>query len=324
MMRHFSIIGLLSLSVFAQTVSGSRPVSTYSIVAWDEETGQFGVAVQSHWFSVGSLVPWAKSGVGAVATQSFIKVEYGPEGLRLMEEGFTAGEALDKLLAEDDAPEVRQVAMIDAQGNVAVHTGKNCIDHAGYRIGKNYAVQANLMENATVWDAMAEAFESAEGDLAERMMAALKAAQSEGGDLRGKQSAALLVVKGEASENPWEERLFDLRIEDHPEPIKELKRLVRINRAYIHANNGDHYLETGDIDRALKEYSLAAEYYPENPELPFWSAVTLAGMGRTDDAMPVFAKAFRDNPKLRLLIPRLVKAGLLPEDEKLIKMILEN
>ena len=166
-------LGISATKNLAQNVPKSNPVSTYSIVAYDERTGQFGVAVQSHWFSVGALVPWAKAGVGAVATQSFVKVEYGPDGIALMEAGKSAKEALNQLISKDSGQAVRQVAMIDNKGSVAAHTGENCIYAAGHKIGKNYSVQANLMEKETVWDAMAKAFENAQGDLATRMIATL-------------------------------------------------------------------------------------------------------------------------------------------------------
>ncbi|HIF83464.1 MAG TPA: DUF1028 domain-containing protein, partial [Candidatus Marinimicrobia bacterium] len=197
--------GILLGVLFSQPISESIPVHTYSIVALDEKTGELGVAVQSHWFSVGSLVPWAKAGVGAVATQSFVKVDYGPDGLKLMEGGMSAESALNKLVLEDEGEAVRQVAMIDVKGNVAAHTGSKCIYAAGHQIGNNYSVQANLMENETVWPAMAKAFENTEGDLADKMMAALYAAEGEGGDIRGKQSAAMLIVTGEPTGVPWKD-----------------------------------------------------------------------------------------------------------------------
>ena len=199
-MRRFAI-ALLLTGVASAALAGQpspvRPVSTYSIVALDPETGELGVAVQSHWFSVGALVPWARAGVGAVATQSLVEPGYGPLGLELMAAGKTASQALDALKVADAHPEIRQVAMVDAEGNVAAHTGDNCIPEAGHRTGENYSVQANLMANDTVPDAMARAFESAEGDLAARLLAALQAAEAAGGDIRGKQSAAILVVSGE-------------------------------------------------------------------------------------------------------------------------------
>ena len=324
MVKTFIITPGIFLGVlFSQTFSESTPVHTYSIVAFDEETGELGVAVQSHWFSVGFLVPWAKAGVGAVATQSFVKVDYGPEGLIRMEHGQSAEEALTSLLAEDDGEAVRQVAMIDVKGSVAAHTGTKCIYAAGHQIGKNYSVQANLMEKETVWPSMANAFERSNGDLAEKMMAALEAAEAEGGDIRGKQSAAMLIVSGNPTGIPWKDVVMDIRVDDHAEPLKELKRLIRIHRAYQHANKGDHYLEMEEIEKALVEYEKASEFYPENPELPYWSAVTLASKGNLDQALPIFWKVFKKEPRLRILTPRLVNSGLLPDDPELIEAIIQ-
>ena len=324
MVKTFIITPGIFLGVlFSQTFSESTPVHTYSIVAFDEETGELGVAVQSHWFSVGFLVPWAKAGVGAVATQSFVKVDYGPEGLNRMEHGQSAEEALTSLLAEDDGEAVRQVAMIDVKGSVAAHTGTKCIYAAGHQIGKNYSVQANLMEKETVWPSMANAFERSNGDLAEKMMAALEAAEAEGGDIRGKQSAAMLIVSGNPTGIPWKDVVMDIRVDDHAEPLKELKRLIRIHRAYQHANKGDHYLEMEEIEKALVEYEKASEFYPENPELPYWSAVTLASKGNLDQALPIFWKVFKKEPRLRTLTPRLVNSGLLPDDPALIEAIIQ-
>jgi len=321
--KPFLTPGILLGVLFSQSISQSIPVHTYSIVAFDQETGELGVAVQSHWFSVGFLVPWAKAGVGAVATQSFVKVDYGPHGLKLMEEGMSADAALQKLVSEDEGEAVRQVAMIDVKGNVAAHTGSKCIYAAGHQIGKNYSVQANLMENETVWPAMAKAFENTEGDLADKMMATLDAAEAEGGDIRGKQSAAMLIVTGEPTGVPWKDTVLDLRVEDHPKPLEELRRLIRINRAYKHANKGDHYLELGNIEKALAEYEMAAHYYPENPELSFWSAITLASKGQLDKALPIFRDVFNREPRLRKLTPRLVDSGLLPDDPELIETIMK-
>ena len=322
---YFLIFYLITFATknFAQNVPKSNPVSTYSIVAYDEPTGQFGVAVQSHWFSVGALVPWAKAGVGAVATQSFVKVEYGPDGIALMETGKSAKEALNQLISKDSGQAVRQVAMIDNKGSVAAHTGENCIYAAGHKIGKNYSVQANLMEKETVWDAMAKAFENAEGPLATRMMESLEAAENEGGDIRGRQSAAMLIVTGQPTGLPWEDIVMDIRVDDSRYPLKELKRLIRIHTAYQHANKGDHYLEINEVEKALVEYGLASELYPENPELPYWSAVTMVGMGKLDKALPIFSKVFKKEPRLRTMTPRIVDAGLLPKEEYILKLIME-
>ena len=321
--RIFIAPGIFLGVLFSQIVSESVPVHTYSIVAYDEETGELGVAVQSHWFSVGSLVPWAKAGVGAVATQSFVKVEYGPEGLLRMENGQSAQEALNGLISEDSGESVRQVAMIDVHGNVAAHTGSKCIYAAGHLIGKNYSVQANLMDKESVWPAMAKAFEGAEGDLAEKMMMALEAAEIEGGDIRGKQSAAMLIVSGNPTGVAWKDIVLDLRVDDHAEPLNELRRLIRIHRAYQHANKGDHLLEKDYIEKALIEYEKASEFYPENPELPYWAAITMASKGNLDKALPIFLDVFKREPRLRTLTPRLVNSGLLPNDKQMLKQILE-
>ena len=323
-MRKHILIIILLFSANMIIAQGQRPVNTYSIVALDEKTGELGVAVQSHWFSVGSLVPWAKAGVGAVATQSFVKVEYGPDGLKLMSEGKTAEEALTALLTQDEGEAVRQVGMVDIHGNAAAHTGSSCIDFAGHFVGKNYTVQANLMEKNTVPKVMSQAFEATKGSLADRMLAALEAAENEGGDLRGKQSAAMLIVSGKPTGISYKDVVMDLRIEDHPTPIKELKRLIRIHKAYHHANQGDHYMETGQTELALKEYDTAANYYPENPELPFWTAVTLVGANRVDEALPIFKDVFVRNPHLKILVPRLVKSELFPDDKDILRRVMNQ
>lgn len=298
-----------------------RPVHTYSIVARDPATGELGVAVQSHWFSVGSNVAWAEAGVGAVATQSFIDPSYGRNGLDLMRGGASAGEALKSLLGKDEGRDVRQVAMVDARGRVAAHTGAKCIEAAGDRVGANYSVQANLMSNASVWPAMARAFESARGDLAERMLAALDAAERAGGDIRGRQSAALVVVRGESTGRPWADRLFDLRVDDHPEPLRELRRLVRLQRAYNHMNAGDAAVERKDNEAALREYAAAERLVPDNVEMIYWHAVALANMNRVEEALPLFRRVFAADPNWRTLTPRLVKSGILPDDKRLIERI---
>ncbi|HXF06105.1 MAG TPA: DUF1028 domain-containing protein [Blastocatellia bacterium] len=299
-----------------------RPVHTYSIVARDPETGQLGVAVQSHWFSVGPIVPWAEAGVGAVATQSIVEISYGPLGLELMRAGKSAPDALKALLAADPQAEYRQVAMVDAQGRVAAHTGQLCIGEAGHRVGNQYSVQANLMLKNTVWDAMARAFETTRGDLADRLLAALEAAESEGGDIRGRQSAALIVVSGKPTGRPWEDRLFDLRVEDHPHPVAELKRLVRLKRAYDHMNKGDEYFARQDIEGALREYATAEALVPDNVEMIFWHAVTLVNAKRVDEALPLFKKVFAADRNWATLVPRLPRSKLLPDDPQVIQRIL--
>lgn len=300
-----------------------RPVHTYSIVARDPETGQIGVAVQSHWFSVGSSVPWAEAGVGAVATQSFIDPSYGKLGLDLMRAGKSAPEALKSLLAGDEGRDVRQVAMIDSLGRVAAHTGAKDIPEAGHIVGKDYSVQANLMLNDQVWGAMARAFETTRGDLAERMMAALEAAQATGGDIRGQQSAALIVVSGKSTGRPWADKIFDLRVDDSPEPLQELRRLLQVHRAYNHMNAGDLAVEKGDQEGALREYSAAARLVPDNAEMVYWHAVALVNMNRVDESLPLFKKVFSLDRNWLTLTPRLSKIGLLPNDPKIIDRIVK-
>jgi uncharacterized Ntn-hydrolase superfamily protein len=302
--------------------AGVRPVHTYSIVARDSVTGDVGVAVQSHWFSVGSLVTWAEAGVGAVATQSFVDPSYGPLGLELMRAGKTAPQALAGLLASDPGKDVRQVAMVDVHGNVAVHTGDRCIQGAGHATGGGYAVQANLMLNDRIWGAMAKAFESATGPLAERMLAALDAGQSAGGDIRGKQSAAILIVRGKSTGKPWADRIMELRVEDAAEPLQELRRLVRLHRAYDHMNSGDLAVEHNDVDAALREYGAAEEMFPDNLEMKFWHAAALVNAGRTGEALPIFRAVFARDPHWATLVPRLPAAGVLTADETTIRAIL--
>jgi len=298
-----------------------RPVHTFSIVARDPDTGELGVAVQSHWFSVGPIVAWAEAGVGAVATQSFVDPSYGKNGLDMMRGGKSAPDTLKELLGKDDAKEVRQVAMIDAQGRVEAWTGRNDIQAAGHIVGKNFSVQANLMLNDKVWPAMARAFESTKGDLADRMLAALDAAQAAGGDIRGRQSAALIVVTGKPTGQAWKDRTFDLRVDDSPQPLQELRRLVTLQRAYNHMNAGDLAVEKKDNEGALREYSAAEKLVPDNAEMIYWHAVALVNMGRVDESLPLFRKVFAMDRNWITLTPRLPKSGLLPDDPKVIDRI---
>jgi uncharacterized Ntn-hydrolase superfamily protein len=312
---------LLALWLAASPAPSARPVATYSIVARDPATGDLGVAVQSHWFSVGSVVSWAEAGVGAVATQSFVDPSYGPLGLSLMRAGRSAPDSLKALLAGDAQRDVRQVGMLDAQGRAATHTGALCIPAAGGQMGEGYAVQANLMEKASVWPAMARAFETARGDLASRMLAALDAAEAEGGDIRGRQSAALVVVKARSSGRPWADRVFDLRVEDHPQPLAELRRLVRLQRAYSHMTAGDDCVATSDWACAEREYGAARALEPAHAEMAFWYAVALATAGKLDAARPLFAQAFADEPRWRELVRRLPAVNQLPRDQRLLDAI---
>lgn len=285
---------------------------TYSIVARDARTGEIGVAVQSHYFSVGSIVPWAHAGVGAVATQSIAEISYGPLGLELLRARRSPAEALAALTAGDPGEAVRQVAAVDAQGRVAAHTGARCIAEAGHRLGDGYSVQANMMRHASVPDAMAQAFEASakeQADLAGRLLAALDAAEAEGGDVRGRQSAAILVVEPELHPAPWRGVLVDVRVDDHTEPLTELRRLVALRRAY-----------SAEDERGLPDAGIGGS--PDNPELAFWAGVSLAAAGDLDGARTLLGQALSAHDGWTLLLRRLPAAGLLPDDPELLQHLL--
>jgi uncharacterized Ntn-hydrolase superfamily protein len=296
--------------------------STYSIVARDPETGQFGVAVQSHWFSVGPIVAFAEAGVGAVATQSMVESSYGPLGLELMRAKVSAQAALNALLSTDEGEAVRQVAMVDSQGGAAAHTGGRCIRQAGHVKGDGFSVQANMMASVDVWPAMESAYRYASGDFAERLLAALDAAEAAGGDIRGKQSSHILIVAAESTGRPWADKIIDLRVEDHPEPLQELRRLVRLQSAYTFMNKGDEMMVEDKGKEALDAYSKAAEVAPEIAEIPFWHAVTLADIGKLDDALPIFKRVFSSDPNLAILVQDLPKSALLRDDPEMMREIL--
>jgi uncharacterized Ntn-hydrolase superfamily protein len=327
-MRHrpglAAALSLVALGLIDAAPLAADPlVHTYSIVARDPATGEMGVAVQSHWFSVGSIVTWAEAGVGAIATQSLVDPAYGPKGLALMRNGVPAPKALAQLVAADAGRAGRQVAMVDATGAVQAYTGPSAIAAAGHHVGAQYSVQANMMGKASVWPAMARAFEAATGPLADRLIAALEAAEREGGDIRGRQSAAILVVKPTSTGKPWVggDWTFNLRVDDHPQPVAELKRLVRLQKAYNHANRGDELMTEKKVDEALKEYAASARIAPEIVELPFWEAVTLASVGKEAEAAPIFAAVFKKEPIWAELLARLPAAGLFPDDKALIARI---
>lgn len=316
----FFILLLLSLLISnmksqCQSFFKDAFTHTYSIVARDPDTGEMGVAVQSHWFSVGSIVSWGEAGVGVVATQSFVNPSFGIRGLELLKSGKSPQEAVDELISSDEGRDVRQLAILDSKGRSASYTGKNCIQEAGNIAKENYSVQANMMLTDKVWSAMSKAFEESEGPLAERMITALEAAQKEGGDIRGKQSASLLIVKGESSGKIWEDRYIDLRVEDNPEPVEELKRLLKVFRAYEHMNKGDYAVEKNDMELAKKEYSAAEEMFPENLEMKYWHAITLVNNGKFEDALPMLKEVFSKDTNWKTLTERLPKSGLLKEED---------
>ena len=289
---------------------------TYSIVARDPRTGELGVAVQSHYFSVGSVVTWARSGVGAIATQSMAEVSYGPMGLDLMASGKTAPEALRALQEIDRRSDTRQVGMVDSQGNVAAHTGARCIDFAGHVTGEQFSCQANLMSNDTIWGTMEREYRRREElQLPERLVATLEAAEAAGGDARGKQSAALLVVSSKVYANPWMGKVMELRIEDSEEPLPELKRLLRLRRAYDWVDVGDDLLGQGKIEESSQAYKKAQELVPDVEEIRYWVGVTLLRSKATEgEGMRMVGEIFSRNPNWKIVTKSLLDKGFLPKD----------
>lgn len=287
---------------------------TYSIVARDKETGELGVAVQSHYFQVGPVVPWVLAGVGAVATQSHVNISFGPLGLELLRSGYTPERALQALLAGDDKPDFRQLAIVDAAGNVATHTGAKCVPAAGHMTGDGFSCQANLMEKDTVWGAMAEAFSNTRAPLAERMLAALVAAEAEGGDIRGRQSAAMVVARGNPSGRSWEDRTIDIRVEDSRDPLPELRRLLRIKRAYTSDDAAERLEVAGDVEGAVKLRMEAAEQAPDLVELSFWAGLDMAKLGDVDGGCRLIARAVAEEPRWVETLNRLVAVGWVESD----------
>ncbi len=324
----FFILSLLPMHfMLGQSIHekhSGRPVATYSIVAMDSAAGEIGVAVQSHWFSVGPIVAWGKAGIGVVATQSFVDISYGALGLELMEGGKTAEEALNALIETDEHSEVRQVAMLDVQGNVAAHTGSSCIPEAGDLQGTGYSVQANMMESSEVWPEMSKAFKQTEGDLAQRLITSMQAAEAAGGDIRGKQSAAMLIVKMHPEGPAYQNVVLDLRVDDHEQPLQEMRRLLKLHRAYVHMNNGDLALEEGNVSKALGEYSAAEAMFPENLEMKFWHAVSLVNVERTAEAIPMFRDIFRQDDNWAELLRRLVDAGQIQASDSEVQSIIKK
>lgn len=294
-----------------------RPIATYSIVARDE-SGSMGVAVQSHWFSVGSLVPYVESGVGAVAIQSVPNPSHGPRALELLRSREEPSTVLEHLLEGDSEKAFRQIGIVDHLGRVASYTGDSCIPEAGHLIGEQYSVQANIMGRASVWRAMADAFEAADGDLTERLMTALEAAETEGGDIRGKQSAAIVVVRPEATGIASEDRLFDLRVEDHPHPLRELRRLIQLRRAYIALIEGDEFLSKSDFEAALNAYQAASEMVPDSAtggEAAFWTGIAFAASGQLDEASVFLRRAQTQWDGWVRLVPRLTASGIISDND---------
>jgi uncharacterized Ntn-hydrolase superfamily protein len=297
---------------------------TYSIVARDPDTGQLGVAVQSHYFSVGSVVTWAEAGVGAVATQSLSDPAYGKLGLDMMRAGKSAPDTLAGLVASDSMQAVRQVAMVDAQGQVAAHTGQFAIAEAGHITGDGFSVQANMMLKNTVWPAMSEAYRGAKGELVDRFLAALDAAEAEGGDIRGRQSAAILIVEAKSTGRPWIDTTFDLRVDDAAEPLVEIRRLVAIRRAYIHMRLGNEAAQRSDLETTEREFTAAERLIGDNPEMRYWHGIALLQLGKIDDGLAILKEVGRRDRKwieLTLRLPVLLFAGDASLKDRITKLL---
>jgi uncharacterized Ntn-hydrolase superfamily protein len=318
------LLGILPDLRAQRPFAGDAFAHTFSIVARDSLTGELGVAVQSHWFSVGSVVAWAEAGVGAIATQSMVNVSFGPRGLELLRSGLSAQQTLDQLISSDEGRDFRQVGIVDINGNIATYTGAKCIADAGHRQGRQFSVQANMMLNDKVPAAMERAYQAAQGTLPQRLMASLKAAQAAGGDIRGQQSAVILVVKGQKSDKSWEDKVVDLRVEDHPNAVAEMERVLNVHYAYEDMNRGDLAMEHNDVPSALNHYGAAMKKYPNNVEMKYWTAVSLANAGRLSEALPLFRQVFRKEPNWVLLTRRLVPNGMLTVSEADLKKILES
>ncbi|MCP3854485.1 MAG: DUF1028 domain-containing protein [Actinomycetia bacterium] len=288
---------------------------TYSVVARDPETGELGGAVQSHWFSVGTSVLWGEAGVGMVATQSMIERAYGPHGLSRMASGMAPADALAELTAADEGSAWRQVGLVDAKGRVATHTGSSCVEAAGHMAGDGWSIQANMMEHDTVWPAMASAFGQGGGlPLAERLLLTLDAGEAEGGDIRGRQSAALLVVAAQPSAWSWQDRLVDLRVDDHPDPLGELRRLLVLRRAYDEMSVADSAVEGGQVDDSVERHHRASQLVPDSAEIRFWEAIALVNAGRAVEAEPLLASIFGVDDRWRQFLARIATRGLVDAD----------
>lgn len=298
---------------------------TYSIVARDPKTGEMGVAVQSHYFSVGSVVTWARAGVGAVATQAMVDMRYGPMGLDLMSAGKSAPEALESLLGSDPKRETRQVAMVDSHGRAAAHTGSKCIPHAGHVLGRGFSCQGNIMKTPRVWGSMKRRFDESESaPLPERMVAALEAAEEEGGDVRGKQSASILVVGKDARPTYWDGRVVELRVEDHPEPVPELKRLLRYQRGYDWVSKGDDLLTSGNYGGALKAYRKGAAIVPEVLELRYWVGWGLLKSGKRKEGIETLRDVFSQESAWADLSKAILKQKLMSLSPSVIRALFES
>jgi uncharacterized Ntn-hydrolase superfamily protein len=296
---------------------------TYSIVALDERTGELGVAVQTRWLAVGALVPWLRPGVGAIATQSFVDTRYGFSGIELLAAGRSAQDALSELIAADRDPGVRQVGIVDAAGRSAAHTGAECVVAAGHLTGRGVSVQANMMERPTVWPAMLAAYEGSTGDLADRLVTALRAAEGEGGDVRGRQSAALVVVPGRPDAHPWDIR-FDIRVDDARAPLDELERLLALNRAYEALDAAFEALAVGETSAALAFFEQAASLAPDDDQVRLWQSLAVFDSGDEERGRRLYRSALEAEPRAAEHLRRFLAAGQLPGQERLVARLTEG
>ncbi len=315
---------LIGRSLALRSGGGHAVVSmTYSIVALDDRTGELGVAVQTRWLAVGALVPWLRPGVGAIATQSFVDTRYGFSGIELLAAGRTPENALAELLAADSDPGVRQVGMVDAAGRSAAHTGADCVVAAGHLTGPGVTVQANMMERPTVWPAMLAAFQGTSGDLADRLVAALRAAEAEGGDVRGRQSAALVVVPGRADAHPWDIR-YDIRIDDARAPLDELDRLLALNRAYEALDGAFEALAMGESSAALAFFETAAALAPDDEQIRLWQSLAVFDSGDEERGRRLYRSALEAEPRSGEHLRRFLAAGQLPGRERLVARLTDE
>lgn len=320
-MRYLISSILLLINSWSYSQKPVEPLAhTFSIVARDAKTGELGVAVQSHWFSVGTSVAWGEAGVGVVATQSFINKSYGLRALDLLKAGKSPGEALSQLIEEDEGRDYRQVAILDQLGRAATYTGNKCIEVANHSSGENFSVQANMMLNNQVVPAMEKAWKENDNlPLAERLVEVLKAGQKAGGDIRGKQAAALMIYAPESTQEPWNDKRIDLRVDDAADPIQEISRLLNVFRAYEHMNKGDLYVEKNEMAKAMEEYGQAMKLFPDNLEMQYWTAITLANNKDIKQASLMLQRIYKSDPNWRELTKRLPKAGVLQVTEQELK-----
>jgi len=296
-------------------------VPTYSIVAHDPSTGDLGVAVQSRYFSVGPVVPWAEADVGAVATQAFVNVSYGPRGLQLLKEGLTVEEVIEKLTGEDEGKEFRQLGIVDAKGNAAAYTGTKCLEWAGSKVGKCYSTQGNILTGEEVVEKIAEKFESTKGDLAGRLVAALEAGEKAGGDARGRQSAALLVVRKNAGRGGYGDKSIELRVEDNSDPVAELKRLLKIHRVYYLIDEAESKFTQGNSENAISSINEALKIKPDSDDAYIDLGLIYLKLAKTGEAVKAFKKALSINPKMATVIKQLPKLGVDEIPESLLKQL---